>query len=174
MCKEFRSFAALYREALNSNTPPFQFLCYYKILEGIRARRNRLIEEARTTGSAIPRAPRQVVPSEPAEFIPWLNAVYGVGRPWDFIMLESIFVQEARGKKFNQIMDDNLRPMRDRIAHAVLDGAEMTLSADEDLDVREIYKWLSLMKCIARHMLKSDFPNEFLPYLNDKGELVGG
>jgi len=49
----------------------------------------------------------------------------------------------------------------------------MTLSADEDLDVREIYKWLSLMKCIARHMLKTDLPREFLPYFNDKGEAVG-
>ena len=56
--------------------------------------------------------------------------------------------------------------MRDRIAHAVLDSGEPTLSADEDLDMREIYKWLALMKCIVRHMLKSDFPKEFLPYLN--------
>jgi hypothetical protein len=166
------SFAALYREALNSNTPPFQFLCYYKILEGIRQRRDRLITEARTAGNPIPKPIRQIVPSQPADFIPWLNVVYGVGRPWDHIMLESIFVSEARGKKFNQIIDDYLRPVRDRIAHAVLDGGELALSADEDLDVREIYKWLSLMKCIARHMLKSDFPQEFLPYFNEKGETI--
>jgi len=38
--------------------------------------------------------------------------------------------------------------------------------------VREIYKWLSLMKCIGRHMLKSDFPKEFLPYLNELGEYI--
>jgi hypothetical protein len=87
-------------------------------------------------------------------------------------MLESIFVKEARGKKINQIIDDYLRPVRDRIAHAVLDSGELTLSADEDLDMREIYKWLSLMKCIVRHMLKSDFPREFLPYLNEFGEYI--
>jgi hypothetical protein len=28
------------------------------------------------------------------------------------------------------------------------------------------------MKCIGRHMLKSDFPSEFLPYFNEKGEYV--
>jgi hypothetical protein len=172
MGKEFRSFTALYREALNSNTPAFQFLCYYKILEGIRKRRDRLIAEAKAANAEMPKPPRQVVPSEAAEFRPWLDAIYGKGRPWDYIMLESIFVPDARGKKFNQIVDDYLRPVRDRIAHAVLDSGELTLSADEDLDIREIYKWLSLMKCLARHMIKSDFPKEFLPYLNDKGEYV--
>lgn len=172
MSKEFRSLAALYREALGSNTPPFQFLCYFKILEGIRKRRRQLIAEAKAVGTEIPKSPVQIVPVDETQFIPWLNAVYGVGRPWDFIMLESIFVKEARGKKINQIIDDYLRPVRDRIAHAVLDSGELTLSADEDLDMREIYKWLSLMKCIVRHMLKSDFPREFLPYLNEFGEYI--
>ena len=172
MTKEFRSLAALYREALNSNTPAFQFLCYYKVLEGIRKRRDRLIAEAKAASVEVPKTPRKVVPSDPAEFLPWLHAIYGKGRAWDYIMLESIFVPDARGKKFNQIIDDYLRPVRDRIAHAVLDSGEPTLSADEDLDMREIYKWLSLMKCIARHMLRSDFPKEFLPYLNDVGEYV--
>jgi hypothetical protein len=140
MSDEFRSLAALYREALNSNTPDFQFLCYYKILEGIRKRRNQLIAEAKSSGNPIPRPSAQIVPSDEERFIPWLNAIYGVGRPWDFIMLQSIFVPEARGRKFNQLIDDYFRPVRDRIAHAVLDTGELTLSADEDLDIREIYK----------------------------------
>jgi hypothetical protein len=122
MSKEFRSLAGLYREALNSNTPAFQFLCYYKILEGIKKRRQRLIAEAKAAGAEIPKPPLQIVPSDQADFLPWLHAIYGIGRPWDYIMLESIFVAEARGKKFNQIIDDHLRPVRDRIAHAVLDS----------------------------------------------------
>jgi hypothetical protein len=65
-----------------------------------------------------------------------------------------------------------VRPVRDRIAHAVLDSGELTFSADEDLDIREIYRWLSLMKCLVRHMLKSDFPYEFQPYLNENGEYI--
>ena len=138
MPKEFRSMIALYREALNSNTAPFQFLCYYKILEGIRQRRERLISEAKAAGGEIPKAPRQVVPSDKTDFIPWLNAIYGTGRSWDFIMLESIFAPEARSKKFTQIIVDYLRPVRDRIAHAVLDSGELTLSADEDLCSRAI------------------------------------
>ena len=51
-----------------------------------------------------------MAPADKAAIHSWLNAVYGVGRPWDFIMLESIFVKEARGKKVNQVIDDYLRP----------------------------------------------------------------
>jgi hypothetical protein len=65
-----------------------------------------------------------------------------------------------------------ITPIRVRIAHAVLESGELTLSADEEMDIREVYKWLSLTKCIARHMLKSDFPNEFLPYITASGDVV--
>ena len=109
-------------------------------------------------------APVQIVPADESEFVPWLRAVYPIGGNWDFITLQSIFVLEARGKKFNRIIDDFLRPIRVRIAHAVLDSGELALSADEDMDIRQVYKWVSLTKSIARHMLKSDFPSEFLPY----------
>jgi hypothetical protein len=140
MTREFRSLAALYREALTSNTPTFQFLCYYKILEGIRRRRQQQIAQANISGSAIPKRPAQVVPAEETQFVPWLNAIYGAGREWGFITVNSIFIPEAKGKTFNQIIDTYLRPVRDRIAHAVLDTGELTVPADEDLDLREIYK----------------------------------
>ena len=70
------------------------------------------------------------------------------------------------------MVDDDLRPIRVRIAHAVLDSGELTFSADEEMDIRQVYKWLSLTKCIVRHLLKSDFPREFMEYLNDKGEVI--
>ena len=73
MSKEFRSPAGLHREALNSNTPAFQFLCYYKILEGIKKRRQRLIAEAKAAGAEIPKPPLQIVPSDQADFLPWLG-----------------------------------------------------------------------------------------------------
>lgn len=172
LSKEFRAYASLYREALNSNTPVFQFLCYFKIIEGIQERRKRLIAEAVAGGRTPPRTPTQIVPTEEADFLPWLNAIHHVGRDWDYITLESIFVPEARGKKFNRIIDDYLRPIRVHVAHAVLDSGELALSADEEMDVRQVYKWLSLTKCVVRHMLKSDFPQEFLPYLTAAGEVV--
>ena len=39
---EFTHAIALYREALNSNTPVYRFLCFYKILELSKKRRERL------------------------------------------------------------------------------------------------------------------------------------
>lgn len=36
---EFAGYSFLYREALNTNSPIYQFLCFYKILEGIDKRR---------------------------------------------------------------------------------------------------------------------------------------
>src|SRR5207245_1178130 len=34
MSEEFRRYASLYREASNSNTPAYQLLCFFKIIEG--------------------------------------------------------------------------------------------------------------------------------------------
>ena len=36
---EFQYYASLYREALCTNSPQYQFLCLYKILDGVFARR---------------------------------------------------------------------------------------------------------------------------------------
>jgi hypothetical protein len=170
LTKEFRANASLYREALNSNTPIFQFLCFFKIIEALLARRERTAGEAKARGET-PSRPVQIVPVEEKAFIPWLSAIYHVGRDWDEITLASIFVSEARGKKFTRIIDDYLRPVRVRIAHAVLDSGELTLSADEEMDIQQVYKWLALTRCIVRHMLKSEFPNEFLPYITADGSV---
>lgn len=170
LTKEFRSTASLYREALNSNTPVFQFLCFFKIIEALLARRERTAVEAKARGET-PSRPVQIVPADEQGFIPWLSAIYHIGRDWDEITLSSIFVPEARGKKFTRITEDYLRPVRVRIAHAVLDSGELTLSADEEMDIQQVYKWLALTRCIARHMLKSDFPSEFLPYIAGDGSI---
>ena len=45
----------------------------------------------------------RIIPAEQAGFISWLNAIYHVGRDWDFITRESIFVPEACGKEMNRI-----------------------------------------------------------------------
>jgi hypothetical protein len=170
MTKEFRANASLYREALNSNTPVFQFLCFFKIIEALLARRERTAVEAKARGET-PSRPVQIVPTDEKEFIPWLSTIYHVGRDWDEITLASIFVPEARGKKFTRIIEDYLRPVRVRIAHAVLDSGELTLSADEEMDIQQVYKWLAQTRCIVRHMLKSDFPTEFLAYIADDGSM---
>jgi len=81
------------------------------------------------------------------------------------------FPLEALGKKVSHVIDQHLRPIRLRIAHAVLDSGELTLSPDEPNEERELIKWLPLAKCVARRMLKNDFSVEFLGYLHEYGTI---
>ena len=88
--------------------------------------------------------------------------------------LESIFQPEALGKQCAAVVAGVLRPLRDKIGHALglLEGEELTLSADELLHTEEVNRWLPLTKCIARRMLKNEFPSEFLPYLKEDGTVT--
>jgi len=56
--QEFRKYASYYREGLASNSLNYQFLCFYKIIEGIRKRRHRLtttaVQAAKTRGAKLP------------------------------------------------------------------------------------------------------------------------
>jgi len=59
---EFRSYAALYREALNTSSPVYQFLCLFKILEALRARRKRLARDAKRVKTTYT-APDEMLPT---------------------------------------------------------------------------------------------------------------
>jgi hypothetical protein len=165
---EFLLHASLYREALNSNTRRYQFLCFYKIIEAIHARRKRLMAESKARREAV-RSIIERVPSYEHERIPWLNALFPLHPVWNSRTLSPIFLPEAVGKKFRRIIDEYLRPLRNGIAHSVLDEGELVLSPDDPLDVYKITRWLPLTKCIARRMMKNEFPSEFLTDLNDDG-----
>jgi hypothetical protein len=169
---EFRGYASLYREALGSNSPVYAFLCLFKIVEGIQSRRQRLAVEAKRSGIAFIR-PRRRVPEKPEERIPWLNAIFPIRQAWDPMALDSIFRPEALGKKFGDVIDKILAPLRVNIAHALsLQSGELTLSVDELLHTQQVNNWLPLTKCIVRRMLKDEFPTEFLPYLKEDGTIV--
>lgn len=172
MGPEFRSYASLYREALNSNTSVYQFLCFFKIIEGIQSRRNRVNAEARASGGQIKKYDERV-PDTPGKFALWLDSIFPVHRPWDPMSLDSTFVAEAIGKKFGWIIDNQFRPLRRGIAHAITDSGELGVLSDEIVDRQKINKWLPLEKCMARRMLKNEFPDEFLSYLGEDGKIKG-
>lgn len=172
MSAHFRAFAGLYREAANSNSPVYEYLCLFKIAEGIRNRRVRLAKEAAERGEKFTR-PQERVPKEPTDFEPWLNAIYATRRKWDEMALESVFVAEARGRKINDLLDKELTDLRVDIAHTLSDeSGEITLSVDEALHLAKVNHWLPLLKCIVRRMLKNEFPDEYLPYLQEDGTIM--
>src|SRR5439155_24245823 len=96
MSSDFRFYASLYREALTSNSSPYQFLCFYKIIEGTLQRRDRLNSERKKQGKEIPKPVAEAIPADDAEFVPWLNAIFPVRPPqWDPIIQESVFRTEV-------------------------------------------------------------------------------
>ena len=75
--------------------------------------------------------------------------------------LDGIFPEEAVGKRINRVIDDELTPLRNRIAHTFLESGEPGLFVDDVLYVDMAIKWLPLAKCFARQFLKEEFPDIF-------------
>jgi len=167
---EFAHFSSLYREGLSSNSSVYRFLCFFKIIEAVRVRRARLGAEARACGGMFSR-PVEDVPDNAEQFVKWLNAIFPSRREWDDMTLSSIFVPESQGKRFSQLVASELNPLRDRIAHAISRTGDLALSVDELLQVQRVNHWLPLVRCMARRMLKNEFPTQFLPYLKEDGTI---
>ena len=105
----------------------------------------------------------ELIPTEEIECRKWVGDLFGIR--WDSAndTLSGVVQLEARGKKYSRVIENYLRPIRIGIAHAMLTTGESTLMSDEALHLNRLFRWLPLAQCIARSMLKSDFPDEFLP-----------
>ncbi len=162
---EFRSYAALYREALNTNSPVYQFLCLFKILEASSARRTRLAREAKRANATYT-VPDEVLPSTSAEIGRWLEGLFYVRREFDLSTFESAVPQEVRGQKASEVIESVLKPLRVNIAHALFGSSgELPLSTDDLTHTHSVTDRLLLTKCLVRRMLKNDFPKDFLSHL---------
>jgi len=157
---EFLYYASLYRETLNSNSPAYRFLCLYKIIEGVLLRRNRLALEARTSGQEPQRFEFERVPDQSSACEQWLNALYHV-RTWPQLALDHVLPPEIRGKRFGQIIEANLLPLQNAVAHGILDSGELGKSVDDMLKIERVNRWLPLTRTIARCMLKNSFCEQF-------------
>lgn len=164
---EFRGYASLYREALNNHSPIYQFLCFFKIIESILKRRSRLAEEARSNRESFSR-PKEIFPKTPEELKPWLDALYPVRPPeWDTMVATSLLLPDVAGKKFGRIINSSLNVVRIQIAHALFEDTELGISGDDPLSYETINKWLPVLRCMVRRMLKNEFSKVFLATLPD-------
>jgi hypothetical protein len=167
---EFEHAIALYREGLNSNAPIYRFLCFYKILELSRKRRKRIGSSNRSAAGQDRTGERIPARGDRAAMIGWLNALFYLNRDWDDGVLGQVFVRESDGKKINNILDNELRPLRDKVAHGILDDGDFLL-LDSLQERRKVLHWLPLMRCLARRVMKNDF-KEYLEYLQEDGTFV--
>lgn len=172
--EEFNRYASFYREGLNTNSFSYQFLCFYKIIEGLRQRRERLNQEAIAAGKDAPfPAPKEKIPEERDEQIEWLKAVFPNGHKWDGMSLSSIFIPESLGKKVKHMVSIHspLHKIRLNIAHGILEDGEATLSFDDVIDLELVNKWLPLTRCLARYLLNEMFPERLLDTVPTEGKV---
>jgi hypothetical protein len=156
-----QSLLSLYREGINSNSPNYQFLCWYKIVEGVNE--NRASDVAQTKQAPPRKFPERLEDSAIeqrrrfADVFPVIRAAGVADQNWDHIVPD-----EVRGWKFNRVREQKLEEIRNRIAHMLLDASgDLSLSPDFRVTTREITKWLSLLRFIARVMIANE--DERLP-----------
>jgi Methylamine utilization protein MauJ/SEC-C motif len=161
---DYRRYASFYREAVNCNSPNYQFLCFYKIIDGLRKRRDRRIEKLRQRGETLPPQAEEVIPILPKDQEEWINSLFPVKKKVDEIDLTAICPKESLGRKIKDITGKELKTIRDQIAHAILmDNKEEKeiISIDDGVASRKVHKWLPLTKCISRHLMMKEFPDVF-------------
>jgi len=166
-----RAFASYYREGVNSNSPAYSFLCFYKIIEGVRANRRRAARRDRESDRGGRLIVAEQVPSEPREFAPWLNRLFPARvRPWDEMALAAVFIPEATGRTVDELVVSAggrrltagpMRKLRDDMSHSlwVPDGTA-SLSADEGLHLLRVEHWLPITKCVTRLVLLNEFAGQ--------------
>jgi hypothetical protein len=161
MSNEWLTYAGLYREALITNSSAYQFLCLFRIIDGLKERHQRLAIEAKSRGQAFSR-PAFVIPATEADQIAWLNEIFPARRDWNSFVRGAIFQQEAIGKRARRVIDQQLRPLRNAIAHTLFESTgELFGSIDNEFHLSEVSKWAPFTKCLVRHMLKNEFPRAF-------------
>jgi hypothetical protein len=154
---EIRAYGAIYREALISENINYQFLCLFRLIESMQARRKRLMREAKRYGRSYS-MPAEIYPGTRAEAESFLDRVFPVkSGPWDVGALDAVLVSEALGKGFTVIIGEYLKPIRHSIAHTLLREAAELTTIDDHVSRARVEKWLAPAKCIMRSMHKSDF-----------------
>jgi len=165
-----RHTLALYREALNSNTPIYRFLCFYIIIETSINRWNRLDPQHKISLGPQRKGERIPAGASRVEMEQWLAALFHVNRNWDEGILGEIFIPEVRGKKITNVFENQLREIRHKVAYGSLDSGDVLL-LDESEDRELVVKWLPFLRCAARRRMKNDF-DTFLRYLGEDGVVV--
>jgi hypothetical protein len=156
---EFSQYASIYREGLNTNSSFYRYLCFFKIVESIIARRARQAGERRKAGND-PHTIYERIPKTKEEQLALLRCLYVWRNNWDDMAIDQIFLPEILGRKITAILKDHLRPLRLGIAHGLLEQGEITMVLDKIENIQAVNKWLPACRICARWMLLNEFPRE--------------
>jgi hypothetical protein len=151
-----QSLLSLYREGINSYSPNYQFLCWYKIVEGINAKREP--ESAQLKGP-LPLKYSERLEKDNIEqrkrleeAFPFIKLCGATDAAWD-----DLVPAEVRDWKFNRVREQRLEPLRNKIAHMISEpSGDLSLSPDSRENASEVNKWISLLRFIARVMVMNE------------------
>jgi hypothetical protein len=155
-----QSLLSLYREGINSNSMNYQFLCWYKVVEGINWERTKELSKqpAGAKGSfklkiheSLPHT-KEEVRKLVAETFPLLDPAGVKDERWDHLAPD-----EVLGWRFNRIRQERLEAVRNKIAHMLTEaGGDMSLSPDTHSHRAEVTHWITLLRMMARIMIRNE------------------
>lgn len=138
------ALTSIYREALNSESPFYQVLCFCRVIQ-------RLTERLR------PRWEKAIAEHDKG-LLPAYRKYEKMPEAGDEA---ERFPDAVKGKKFTKVYDDYLRPLRNGIGHVFLEDEKDEDSEERSTDefefVDRTYAYLPVAHHIARTMLKNDF-----------------
>jgi hypothetical protein len=150
-------YTSLYREAMASGSANHQFLCYFRIIEGMQylfGAINKAIEQDER--KYYPFSTRIPITAEMQR--QWLGEIFPA-QSWDDLTLKTIFVNELIGETLSDVFGA-LHGIRNRIAHGYLTKSkELTFKIDEFQHAYAVNRYLPLTKCVARFLLVNDWDN---------------
>jgi hypothetical protein len=153
---EDRGFFSIYREAIVTTSPFYQFLSFFKICEELFKRRSRHGHEV----GAGTRPPFTALRFPESDAEAFLRTIYPLQNSWNQQTINESVPPEARTRNLQSIMDENLRPIRDRIAHALFqqDNANPALlhSFDDGDHLAAVHKWLPFLRTATRWFFRED------------------
>jgi hypothetical protein len=155
-----QSLLSLYREGINSNSMNYQFLCWYKVVEGITWKRTEeLSAQSAAAKAGFALKNQEVLPSTKEEMrkglvgiLPLLDPAGTVDERWDHAV-----PNEVLGWRFNRIRQEKLEPIRNKIAHMLSEpGGDLSLSPDNHSHRAEVTTWITLLRLMARVMIRNE------------------
>jgi hypothetical protein len=139
---ELRPFLAAYREGLNSNSPLYQALSFYKVIEGVTKFHTKRVRAARRNATTVPADPMaKQVPSDSrdlADMTDWARANF----------------MPYLGKNFDEIRRAVEHTIRDAIAH-ITPGLDLRI-ADYAADIWACREVVPVLRYMARELIRNE------------------
>ena len=142
---KFFKVTSAYREGLSliQISPLFAFLLFYRVIEACTSLRT--IPE--TSSPAV----KQRIPGDWEQIRTWLAESLSMPPPSLQDAL-AVVPEEALGKKYRWIINE-LREIRNRVAHGLVDENQEISSVDDPVLRIKVGRWMTVCRCLARAAL---------------------